>query len=143
MNVWSILQNTNRTKLLDITLYSRVIVSCTLSFKCIVRTCYTFYMKATWNNTVIAEAPHEDLIRIEGNWYFPPSSIKQDYFKNSDHHTTCPWKGEASYYDIVIDGKTNEFGAWYYPHPNDSAIKRVNNDFSRFVAFWNGVTVSE
>lgn len=98
-------------------------------------------MKAIWNNVIIAEAPKEELIRIEGNWYFPPQSIKQEYFKQSDHHTTCPWKGEASYYDVVIGDTTNEFGAWYYPQPKSSAIERVNRDFTGFVAFWNGIEV--
>lgn len=100
-------------------------------------------MKATWNNTVIAEAPKEDLIRIEGNWYFPPAAMHSGYFTPSDHHTTCPWKGEASYYDVVVDGQTNSFGAWYYPTPLPTAIERVGQDFSRYVAFWNGIEVTE
>ena len=68
-------------------------------------------MKATWKNEVIAEAPKEDLIRIEGNWYFPPTALNRQFFKDSDHHTTCMWKGEASYFDVVVDGTTNDFGA--------------------------------
>lgn len=100
-------------------------------------------MKAIWNNQTIAEAPQEELIKIEGNWYFPPSSIKSEFYKDSDHHTTCPWKGEASYYDIVIDDKVNEFGAWYYPEPKAGAIDRVGKDFARYVAFWNGIQVTE
>ena len=100
-------------------------------------------MKAIWQNTVIAEAPQEDLIKIEGNWYFPPSAIKKEYFQPSDHHTTCPWKGEASYYHVVIDGQTNENGAWYYPQPKDGSIERVKKDFTNYVAFWNGIEVSE
>ena len=100
-------------------------------------------MKATWNNTTIAEAPKENLIRIEGNWYFPPESMKKEYFVSSDHHTHCPWKGDASYYDVVIDGQTNEFGAWYYPQPMDGSIERVKKDFTDYVAFWNGITVTE
>lgn len=98
-------------------------------------------MKAVWNNEVIAEAPESDLIRIEGNWYFPPKSLNRQFFKDSDHHTTCHWKGEASYYDIVANGHTNDFGAWYYPEPKDGSIERVKNDFSNYVAFWNGVEV--
>lgn len=98
-------------------------------------------MKAIWNNTVIAEAPKDDLIRIEGNWYFPPSSINRDYFTASDHHTICPWKGEASYYDVVVNGETNEFGAWYYPEPQAGSIERVKKDFTNYVAFWNGIEV--
>lgn len=100
-------------------------------------------MKATWNGAVIAEAPQEALIRIEGNWYFPPESMKREYFTDSDHHTVCHWKGEASYYDIVVDGQTNEFGAWYYPEPKAGSIERVKRDFTNYVAFWNGITVGE
>lgn len=100
-------------------------------------------MKAIWNNTIIAEAPQEALIRIEGNWYFPRDSLKKEYFKDSDHHTTCIWKGEASYYDVSIGGQTNEYGAWYYPEPKEGSIERVGKDFTSFVAFWNGITVTE
>ena len=100
-------------------------------------------MKAIWNNTVIAEAPQEDLIRIEGNWYFPPTAIKREFYSDSDHHTTCFWKGEASYYDINIGDKTNDFGAWYYPQPQEGSVERVGKDFKDYVAFWNGVTVTE
>lgn len=100
-------------------------------------------MKAIWNNTTIAESPKEDLIRIEGNWYFPPDAIKSEYFKPSDHHTTCIWKGEASYYDVVVNGDTNEFGAWYYPEPKEGSVELVKKDFKDYVAFWNGITVSE
>ncbi|QQS21525.1 DUF427 domain-containing protein [Candidatus Saccharibacteria bacterium] len=98
-------------------------------------------MKAIWNNEVVAEAAKEELIRIEGNWYFPPSSLKREFFQDSDHHTTCFWKGEASYYDVVVDGKRNEFGSWYYPQPKDGSIEKVRNDFSNYVAFWNGIQV--
>jgi uncharacterized protein (DUF427 family) len=101
------------------------------------------YMKAVWNNTVIAEASKDDLIRIEGNWYFPPESLKREYFTTSYHHTTCVWKGEASYYDIVVNSQTNEFGAWYYPEPKEGSIERVGKDFTDYVGFWNGVTFSE
>lgn len=100
-------------------------------------------MKAVWNETVIAEAPREELIRIEGNWYFPPASIKRESFKDSDHRTACFWKGEASYYDVVVDGKKNDFGAWYYPQPMEGSIERVKKDFTNYVAFWNGIEVSE
>jgi len=100
-------------------------------------------MKATWNSTIIAEAAKEDLIRIEGNWYFPPSSLKREFFKDSDHHTTCFWKGEASYYDVDVDGQINEFGAWYYPQPMAGSVERVKKDFTNYVAFWNGIEISE
>ena len=98
-------------------------------------------MKAIWNNQVIAEAEKDDLIRIEGNWYFPQSAINRAFFKDSDHHTTCMWKGEASYYDVVVDGQVNEFGAWYYPEPKEGSVERVGADFANYVAFWNGIEV--
>ena len=100
-------------------------------------------MKAIWNNTVVAEASNDMLIRIEGNWYFPPESLKQEFFKPSDHHTTCFWKGEANYYDVVVNGETNSFGAWYYPEPKEGSIERVKQDFTDYVAFWNGISVTE
>ena len=100
-------------------------------------------MKALWRNTIIAEAPKEELIRIEGNWYFPPHAIRKEYFEPSNHHTTCPWKGEASYYDVVVDGERNEFGAWYYPALKDGATERVGKNFSSYIAFWNGIEVIE
>jgi len=100
-------------------------------------------MKAMWNGAVIAEAPNDDLIRIEGNWYFPPESIRREYFAASNHHTTCFWKGEASYYDVVVDGKVNDFGAWYYPQPKEGSIEKVKKDFTDYVAFWNGIEISE
>lgn len=100
-------------------------------------------MKAVWKNKIIAEAPKEALIRIEGNWYFPPDSLKEGYFKASDHHTFCPWKGEASYYDVAVDGDVSKFGAWYYPAPKDGSIERVKQDFTDYVAFWNGIEVIE
>lgn len=100
-------------------------------------------MKATWNGTLIAEAPKDELIYIEGNWYFPPARIDQQYFAPSEEHTTCFWKGEASYYDIVVDDQTNEAAAWYYPDPKEGSIERVGKDFRNYVGFWRGVTVTE
>ena len=100
-------------------------------------------MQALWNGQVIADAPKDSLIRIEGNWYFPPESLKREFFTDSDHVTTCFWKGEAKYYDITVDGVVNEFGAWYYPEPKDGSVERVKHDFKEFVAFWNGVTFQE
>lgn len=100
-------------------------------------------MKAIWNNKVIAEANKDDLIYIEGNWYFPPSSINQEYFKANDTHTTCFWKGEASYFDIDVDSNVNQGGAWYYPEPKEGSIERVKKDFTNYVAFWQGVEISE
>jgi uncharacterized protein (DUF427 family) len=99
-------------------------------------------MKATWNGTTIAEAPTEDLIRIEGNWYFPSQSLRKAHFSDSEHRTTCYWKGEAYYYDITVDGKTNAFGAWYYPHPIEGSVQRVKRDFTNYVGFWNGIEIT-
>lgn len=99
-------------------------------------------MKAVWNNKVVAEADKDRLIYIEGNWYFPPDSINKEFFKHSDLHTTCYWKGEANYYDVVVDGQTSEGGAWYYPNLMPGSIEKVREDFTDYVAFWRGVTVS-
>lgn len=93
-------------------------------------------MKAIWNGEIIAQS--EDTIVIEGNHYFPPQSINTSYFEASDYHTHCPWKGEASYYTISVDGKKNENAAWYYPDPKPAAEK-----IEKYVAFWKGVQVME
>jgi uncharacterized protein (DUF427 family) len=93
-------------------------------------------MKAIWNGKVIAES--EDIVNIEGNQYFPADSIQKEYFKPSDTHTVCPWKGKASYYTLEVDGQTNPDAAWYYPSPKEAA-KAIEGR----VAFWKGVTVSE
>lgn len=78
-------------------------------------------MKAVLSGTVLAESG--ETVEVEGNAYFPPNSVKPDYFRDSDTHTTCPWKGLASYYDIVAGGKTIKDGAWYYPDPKPAAAK--------------------
>lgn len=100
-------------------------------------------MKAVWNNQVIAEADKTDLIRIEGNWYFPPSAIKNEFFTPSETQTECPWKGIASYYTVVVDGETNQDAAWFYSSPKNGSIERVGKDYTNFVAFWRGVEVEE
>lgn len=100
-------------------------------------------MKAVWDDKVIAEADKDKLIYMEGNWYFPHGAIKEEYFQPSETHTTCPWKGEAGYYNMVVDGQTNQDAAWYYPEPKPSAIEQVKKDFKNYVAFWRGVTVTE
>jgi len=100
-------------------------------------------MKATWNDKVIAEANKEDLVYIEGIWYFPPDSVHKEYFKPNELRTTCFWKGEASYYTIDVDGDVNDGAAWYYPDPMVGSIDRVKKDFTNFVAFWHGVKVEE
>jgi uncharacterized protein (DUF427 family) len=91
-------------------------------------------MKAIWNGAVLAES--DQTIVVEGNHYFPPDAIRSEYFKNSGTHTTCPWKGVASYHSIVVDGKTNPDAAWYYPAPKDPA-----KQIADYVAFWRGVQV--
>lgn len=100
-------------------------------------------MKAIWNDEVLAEADKADLIYIEGNWYFPPKTLNWQFFEESETHTTCPWKGEASYYSVTVNGLQNADAAWYYPEPKPTAIEQVKKDFSNYVAFWHGVTVSE
>ncbi len=91
-------------------------------------------MKAIWNGKVVAES--NDTVEVEGNQYFPRASVKNDYLKASSTHTTCPWKGVASYYTLDVDGKQNEDAVWYYPQPKDEA-KMVTDR----VAFWRGVEV--
>ena len=91
-------------------------------------------MKATWENKVLAES--DETIIIEGNHYFPPTSIKQEYFSPSETHTTCHWKGVASYYSICVGDSRNEDAAWYYPAPKEAA--KAMKDY---VAFWRGVKV--
>ena len=91
--------------------------------------------KATWNEALLAES--DKVIVVEGNIYFPPDSVRREYFRESETHTTCPWKGEASYYDIVVKGDVNEDAAWYYPDPKDAA-KYIKG----YVAFGNGVEVT-
>ncbi|HEA67078.1 hypothetical protein LCGC14_2938840 [marine sediment metagenome] len=89
-------------------------------------------MKVVKKNIVLAES--NQTIVIEGNHYFPPESINRDYLQKSDTHTKCPWKGEASYYDVVIDGEVEKNAAWYYPEPKKAA-KEIKNH----VAFYSGV----
>ena len=100
-------------------------------------------MKAVWNNQILAEATKDKLILIEGNWYFPPNSLNTHFFKENTDHTTCYWKGEASYYDITVDGQTNQSGAWFYPIPKDGSIQKVKKDFTNYVAFWRGIEVTD
>lgn len=100
-------------------------------------------MKAIWNNQVIAEVEKDQLIRIEGNWYFPPDAIKPEFFQPSDTHTECHWKGTASYYNVMVNGELNEDAAWFYPVPKDGSIERVGKDYTNYVAFWHGVEVTE
>ena len=100
-------------------------------------------MQAIWNDQIIADAAKEDLIYIEGNWYFPPSSVKRDFLQDSDTPYTCPWKGACHYYNVGQDGNRSADNAWSYNEPMSSAIERVKKDFTGYVAFWRDVTVSE
>lgn len=93
-------------------------------------------MKAIWNDVVIAESDATKV--VEGNHYFPPDAINKDYFESNAKTTTCPWKGEASYFDVVVDAERNAGAAWYYPNPKDAAAEIKDH-----VAFWNGVEVVE
>ncbi|GAB6900529.1 DUF427 domain-containing protein [Kineosporia succinea] len=90
-------------------------------------------MRAIWNGTVIAES--DDIVEVEGNPYFPASSLRQDLLTSSDTTTVCPWKGTASYYSLNVDGATNPDAVWYYPTPKDAAAQIRDR-----VAFWRGVT---
>lgn len=100
-------------------------------------------MKAIWNNVVLAEAPQEKLIHIEGNWYFPPESLSREYFGESPTRTICFWKGEASYYHVIVGNQFNSDAAWYYPVPMAGSVERVGRDYTSYVAFWRGVEVRE
>ena len=100
-------------------------------------------MKAHVNGTVIAEAPESELIKIEGNWYFPPSSIVEGMLTTSPTPYTCPWKGECQYFTVTVDGQNLPDRAWSYPTPYPSGIERVGKDFSNYVAFWKEVSLSE
>ena len=93
-------------------------------------------MKALWNNAVLADS--DQTIVIEGNHYFPPDSVKRQYFGSSDTHTFCPWKGEASYYDVKVNSEVNKDAAWYYPDPKPAA-----SEIKDYVAFWHGVKVEK
>jgi uncharacterized protein (DUF427 family) len=99
------------------------------------------HVKAVVNDTVIAEAPVEDLIKIEGNWYFPPSSVKSELLETSPTPYTCPWKGECQYFTVNAGGQRLQDRAWSYPTPYPTAFDRVGKDFSNYVAFWKEVEV--
>ncbi len=92
-------------------------------------------MKAIWGNLVLAES--DNTIVVEGNHYFPPESVKKEYLRETNTHTVCPWKGTASYYDIVVVGEINAGAAWYYSEPKEAA-KKIED----YVAFWKGVKIA-
>ncbi len=91
-------------------------------------------MKAIWNGEILAES--DDTVVVEGNHYFPPESINQKFFQNSETHTVCPWKGTASYYTLAVEGKENQDAAWFYPEASELA-----KNIQGYVAFWKGVEV--
>lgn len=92
--------------------------------------------KAVWNGAVLAESDNCQI--VEGNYYFPPDSINRQYFKESDTHTVCSWKGVASYYNIEVNGELNKDAAWYYPEPKEKA-----KHIAGYVAFWKGVKIEQ
>jgi uncharacterized protein (DUF427 family) len=91
--------------------------------------------KAVWKGATLAES--DKVTVVEGNVYFPPDSIRREHIKDSQTHSTCPWKGVASYYDIIVEGETNKDAAWHYPEPKPAA-KHIKD----YVAFWKGVEVT-
>lgn len=93
-------------------------------------------MKAVWNGVTLAES--DETIVVEGNHYFPPGTVKREYFAETPTHTTCPWKGLASYYTVTVDGRSNPDAAWFYPDPKPEAT-----NIKDYVAFWKGVRVED
>lgn len=100
-------------------------------------------MRAIWNGQTVAEADREELIYIEGNWYFPLTSVKQDYLRKSGTPYNCPWKGDCQYFDVGQGDTWSRDSAFGYPDPLPSAIETVKKDFSKHVAFWRDVSVQE
>ena len=92
--------------------------------------------KAVWNGSVVAES--SDIVEVEGNSYFPPESVNQEFLRESKTHTVCSWKGTASYYTLEVNGRTNTDAAWFYPETSDAA-KNIKGR----IAFWKGVTVTK
>ncbi len=91
-------------------------------------------MKATWNGAVLAES--DQTVVVEGNHYFPADSLRGEYFRESETHTRCPWKGTASYKTVEVSGEANPDAAWYYPEPKEAAAEIKDH-----YAFWKGVEV--
>ena len=92
-------------------------------------------MQATIDGTVIADAPEDELITIEGNYYFPPASLTAEAFADSPTPYTCPWKGVAQYHNVTVGGQTHKDAAWSYPTPYEASFSRVGKDYSGYVAF--------
>jgi uncharacterized protein (DUF427 family) len=93
-------------------------------------------MKAIWHDTVLADS--DKTIVVEGNHYFPPAAVNRQYLQPSNTHTVCPWKGKASYYNVVVDGEANKDAAWFYVDPKPAA-----HEIKDHIAFWHGVRVQE
>jgi uncharacterized protein (DUF427 family) len=100
-------------------------------------------MKAVLNDQVIAEADKADLIYIEGNWYFPPSSVKMELLTKSETPYTCPWKGVCQYFNVKAGETVSQDSAFSYPVPKAGAIDIVKKDFSNYIAFWRDIQVTE
>ena len=100
-------------------------------------------MRAELNGVVLAEAPQDDVIKIEGNWYFPPSSITADALVESPTQYTCSWKGEAQYFNVHDGTSLRDDAAWSYPKPLSPSLERVGADFSGYVAFAPNVKITE
>jgi uncharacterized protein (DUF427 family) len=100
-------------------------------------------VKAVLGDTVIAEAPIDELIKIEGNWYFPPSSVNAELLNESETPYTCAWKGECQYFTVAANGQSLQDRAWSYPAPLPSSFERVGKDYSNYVAFWKEIDVVE
>ena len=100
-------------------------------------------MKAVLGDTILAEAPREDLIRIEGNWYFPPASVKSELLEKSDTPYRCPWKGDCQYFSLRDGDVLLQDRAWSYPNPLPSSFDRVGKDYSNYVAFWKEAEMVE
>ena len=93
-------------------------------------------VEAVWNGAVIAESG--DTVIVEGNHYFPADAVRARHLRSSSHHSVCPWKGTASYYDVVVEGEVNRNAAWHYPNPTAAARHIANR-----IAFWRGVSVRD
>lgn len=99
--------------------------------------------QALWNGQVIAEAPQEDLILIERNWYFPPDTVGMEFLQESPTPYTCPWKGPCQYFNVGQGDQWSPDSAWSYPELLPSAVERVHRDFAGYIAFWRDVTVTD
>lgn len=100
-------------------------------------------MKAILNGTVVAEAPLEDLVKIDGNWYFPPSSVMTELLVESPTQYTCSWKGEAQHFNVHDGTSLRGDVAWSYPKPLSASLERVGTDFSGYVSFAGKVKITE